>query len=113
MSYGYDLAEFQGEPDLETYKVLILDTAHFVPAVCPLYFQGMAHHLALHAHHLGCDYVTIPTASGWAWRSYKGYWYATVEMTTDEQAREREPEFRGKMTRFLADPWAPWEGLKS
>ncbi len=109
MSYGYDLLEFAGEPDIEVYKVLILDAAHFVPAVCPLYYQGMGQHLWMHPYHLGADLISDPGKRGSGWRSYKGYCYITADMTTDEEFREREPKFREKMTKFLADPWAPWE----
>ena len=112
MSYGYDLMEFAGEPDIEAYKVWILDAAHFVPAVCPLYYQGMGQHLWKHPYHLAVDMISTPTKRGSGWRSYKGYCYITADPTTEEEYKERVPKWREKMTKFLADPWAPWEGWK-
>jgi len=113
MSYGWDVDEFQGEPDIETYKVWILDTAHFVPAVTPLYYQAHGEHCRGHPFHLASDYISDPGKRGSAWRTYKGYTYITADTTTDEERREREPKFREKMTRILQDPWAPWNEWKA
>jgi pyruvate,water dikinase len=113
MSYGWDVDEFQGEEDIETYKLWILDIAHFVPAVTPLYYQAHGEHCRGHPFHLGSDYISDPGKRGSAWRTYKGYTYITADTTTDGERREREPKFREKMTRILQDPWAPWNGWKA
>lgn len=112
MSYNYDLMEFKAPEDIDVYKCLILDAAHFVPAVCPLYYQGMGQHLWMHPYHLGVDYVSSPLKRGSGWRSYKGYCYITADPTTPEERKEREPLFKQKMTSFLADPYVPWNMWK-
>jgi len=113
MSYGYDLWEFQGDQDIEAYKCFILDANHFAPAVCPLYYQSLGQHLFLHPYHLGYDNVSSPTARGQAWRSLNGYCYITADMTSEEERKEREPKFRDRMAKYLADPWEPWNEWKT
>lgn len=112
MSYGYDLLEFCGEPDIEAYKVLVLDALHWVPCPYPLFYYGMGEHLWLHPYHFACDDFHAPTKRGSGWRSYKGYCYITADPTSDEERKQREPKFREYMTQLLANPSAPWERLK-
>ena len=113
MSYGFDIVEFQGDGDIESYKVLALDASHFAPAVTPLFYQGVAQHMWLHTNYLAADYVSDPRKRGSAWRSYKGYAYLTADMTTEAERREREPKFREKMTQLMANPREPWEMWKA
>ncbi len=113
MSYGFDAVEFQGDADIEAYKVFFLDGTHFAPAVTPLFYQAVAQHMWFYSNHLGAEYVSDPGKRGTAWRSYKGFGYMTADMTTEEESREREPKFREKMTQLMADPWEPWHRWKA
>jgi pyruvate,water dikinase len=113
MSYGFDLVEFQGDQDIEAYKLFALDASHFAPAVTPLFYQGVVQHMWLYPNHLAADYVSDPGRRGTAWRSYKGYAYLAADMTTEAERREREPKFRERMTQLMADPWEPWERWKA
>lgn len=113
MSYGFDQVEFQGNQDIEAYKLFVLDASHFAPAVTPLFYQAIGQHLWLYPNHLGADYISDPARRGSAWRSYKGYAYTTADITTEEERREREPKFRDKMTRLMANPREPWEVWKA
>jgi len=113
MSYGFDLVEFQGDRDIEAYRLFVLDASHFAPAVTPLFYQGVVQHMWLYPNHLAADYVSDPGRRGTAWRSYKGYAYLAADMTTEKERREREVKFRERMTQLMADPWEPWERWKA
>jgi phosphohistidine swiveling domain-containing protein len=112
MSYGYDIIELKEPEDIDMYKVWILDAAHWLPCPHPLFYHGMGQHLWRHPYHLSVDWIDSPLKRGSGWRSYKGYCYITADPTTDEEQKQREPIFREKMTKFLKDPWEPWNMWK-
>ncbi len=112
MSYGYDLMELKEPEDIDTYKVWILDAAHWLPCPHPLFYHGMGQHLWKHPYHLASEWISSPLKRGSGWRSYKGYCYITADPTTDEEQKERDPVFRKRMAEFLADPWEPWNMWK-
>ena len=112
MSYGYDLMELKEPEDIESHKVWILDAAHWLPCPHPLFYHGMGQHLWKHPYHLSAEWVSSPLKRGSSWRSYKGYCYITADPTTEEEQKAKEPVFRERMSKFLADPWQPWKMWK-
>ncbi len=113
MSYGWDLMEHRGEPDLENYPVWVCDLVHTSPAFTPLFTWLMWNNCAhgcLYAPEVLCE----PKSHGCAWRVYKGYGYLTTIAVRDEnEIKEREVVFRQRVAPIIDDPWGHWAKLRA
>jgi pyruvate,water dikinase len=111
---AYDLTfyEFDDERDPKIYDVLLCDLVHGKPPLKPLYF-GIGWYWYVYAIMNAAETLRLPTTKGWGYRVVDGYPYLTAMRTTQKEAEERSPIFRGKIKPFIEDFDGVWNPLKT
>ncbi len=111
--YGLSRFEFNEETDLKNYTVFLADVAHGTPPWRPLFFAESWGRWAYRAIQRTAERLSLPTTKGWDVRYIDGYPYPTVIETSEEEMREREPEFRERIRPYIEDFDALWEERKT
>jgi pyruvate,water dikinase len=110
--YGVTRFEFEEENDLNNYTVFLADVVHGSPPWRPLFFIDSWGRWAYRAIQRGAERISLPTTRGWDIRFIDGYPYPTVIETSEEEAKERESEFREKIRPYIEDFNEIWEKSK-
>jgi len=113
MPYSRPLYEFDEKKDLDpkNYKAWVLGSQWYPPPWCPLFVDAHFTY-GKYGMQYGPEIISDPTTKGWDWRMYKGGFYLTVILTTEEERKKREPIWRENMRRILKDPWKEWNDYK-
>jgi pyruvate,water dikinase len=111
MPYGRTLYDFDEERD---GKACWYSTAQWAtPLFRPLYLEFYEVIMCQGMKSAFQDIVHWATCRGWNIRNLNGMTYLSGIVVTDEEAKEREPLFREKMTPVIDDPIGFWEGYKA
>jgi phosphohistidine swiveling domain-containing protein len=114
MTAPYGVTQFEiDENDIQSYNVLFCDITHGTPPWKPLYLLHSWLWPGYRSIERAYEYLSVPTSKGWDVRVKDGYPYVAVIMTTDEEAKEREPLFRQKIAPFIEDFGGLWEARKN
>lgn len=111
--YGLSRFEFNEETDLENYTVFLADIVHGTPPWRPLFFAESWGRWAYRSIQRAAERLSLPTTKGWDIRYIDGYPYPTVIETSEEEMKEREPEFRQRIRPYIEDFDAIWEERKT
>jgi pyruvate,water dikinase len=104
MAYDLRAYEFNEEEDIEKYGCFILGTVWYPPPWVPL-FEDLWRSYGQYGMQYGAEMICEPTGKGWVWRNKVGANYLTVNRTTEEERKAREPIWRERMTKVVDDPW--------
>lgn len=99
--YGWPAWEFNEARDLSTHKVWVTDRKETLRTATFLdYWLLFAY---ANAFACGADYFQLPSARGADWRDKEGWILVSVKPTTEEERRQREPEFRKRIAPWIED----------
>ena len=104
MAYDMPAYEFSEEEDIKRYECFILGTVWYPPPWVPL-FVDLWYSYGQYGMQYGPEMIAEPTGKGWVWRVKDGAFYLTVNRTTEEERKAREPIWRERMTEVLDNPW--------
>ncbi len=111
--YGITQFEFDEENDLKNYGVWFCDVAHGAPPWKPLYILHSWLWPGYRSIQRAYERLSVPTSKGWDIRLKDGYPYPSVYLTSDEEAKEREPIFREKIKPYIEDCSRLWDDSKT
>jgi phosphohistidine swiveling domain-containing protein len=100
--YRWEDWDFDQERDLKRESVFVCAAGLGARVNTFLDFWCLAH-VYTDAFAYGCDYFQTPTSRGPDWRVVDGRIYVAVVKTTEEEQREREPEFRKRIMPWIED----------
>ncbi len=104
--------DFDEEKDLKRHRVWILDKKDCVPAFKPLALWSGTTIAASPATQYACETLSIPTSKGLEFRTIDCFNYATCVEVDEEEAKQREPVFREKMTPWIDDYEREWGKIR-
>jgi len=99
--HGWPAWEFVEERDLSTHKVWVTDRKETLRTITFLDYWMLFQYANGFA--VGADYFQLPTARGADWRDREGWIVVSVKTTTEEEQRQREPEFRKRIAPWIED----------
>ena len=99
--YGWPAWEFKEARDLSTHKVWITDRKETLRTITFLDYWMLFQYANGFA--VGADYFQLPSARGADWREKEGWILVSVKPTTEEEQRQREPEFRKRIAPWIED----------
>lgn len=99
--YGWPAWEFNEARDLATHKVWITDRKETLRTITFLDYWMLFQYANGFA--CGADYFQLPSARGADWRDRDGWILVSVKPTTEEEQRQREPEFRKRIAPWIED----------
>jgi phosphohistidine swiveling domain-containing protein len=111
--YGITQFEFDEENDLKNYGVWFCDVTHGTPPWKPLYILHSWLWPGYRSIQRAYERLSVPTSKGWDIRLKDGYPYPSVYLTSDEEAKMREPEFRNKIKPYIEDCSRLWDEVKA
>ena len=100
--YRWEDWEFDEKQDLARQKVFVCASGLNARIGSFIDFWCLAH-VYTDASSYGCDYLQIPTSRGPDWRVRNGRLYVSVFKTTEEEQRQREPEFQKRIAPWIED----------
>jgi pyruvate,water dikinase len=107
--YGWNIWDLEeGEP--KYYKVWLFDGKESIPINKPL---DLWRHMAViltPAMQYGANMLSVPTTKGFQWRVIGPFIHFTIEETTEEEQRQREPIFRERIAPWIDDFGGQWRG---
>lgn len=99
--YGWPAWEFNETRDLATHKVWVTDRKETLRTITFLDYWMLFQYANGFA--VGADYFQLPSARGADWRDKDGWILVSVKPTTEEEQRQREPEFRKRIAPWIED----------
>jgi len=99
--YGWPAWEFNEARDLATHKVWVTDRKETLRTITFLDYWMLFQYANGFA--VGADYFQLPSARGADWRDKDGWILVSVKPTTEEEQRQREPEFRKRIAPWIED----------
>jgi pyruvate,water dikinase len=99
--YGWPAWEFQEKRDLSTHKVWVSDRKETLRTITFLDYWMLFQYANGFAP--GADYFQLPSARGADWRDKEGWILVSVKATTEEEQKQREPEFRKRIAPWIDD----------
>jgi len=99
--YGWPAWEFNEARDLVTHKVWVTDRKETLRTITFLDYWMLFQYANGFA--VGADYFQLPSARGADWRDKDGWILVSVKPTTEEEQRQREPEFRKRIAPWIED----------
>lgn len=99
--YGWPAWEFIEARDLSTHKVWITDRKETLRTITFLDYWMLFQYANGFA--VGADYFQLPSARGADWREKEGWILVSVKPTTEEEQKQREPEFRKRIAPWIED----------
>jgi phosphohistidine swiveling domain-containing protein len=99
--YGWPAWEFIEARDLATHKVWITDRKETLRTITFLDYWMLFQYANGFA--CGADYFQLPSARGADWRDKEGWILVSVKPTTEEERKQREPEFRKRIAPWIED----------
>lgn len=99
--YGWPAWEFIEARDLSTHKVWITDRKETLRTITFLDYWMLFQYANGFA--VGADYFQLPSARGADWREKEGWILVSVKSTTEEEQKQREPEFRKRIAPWIED----------
>jgi hypothetical protein len=99
--YGWPAWEFKEERDLSTHKVWVSDRKETLRTITFLDYWMLFQYANGFAP--GADYFQLPSARGADWRDKEGWILVSVKPTTEEEQKQREPEFRKRIAPWIED----------
>jgi phosphohistidine swiveling domain-containing protein len=99
--YGWPAWEFKEERDLSTHKVWVSDRKETLRTITFLDYWMLFQYANGFAP--GADYFQIPSTRGADWRDKEGWILVSVKATTEEEQKQREPEFRKRIAPWIDD----------
>ena len=99
--YGWPAWEFIEARDLSTHKVWITDRKETLRTITFLDYWMLFQYADGFA--VGADYFQLPSARGADWRDREGWILVSVKSTTEEERKQREPEFRKRIAPWIED----------
>ena len=100
--YNWEDWEWDEERDLPLHKVWIVDKKETLRAKSFFDFW-MLGHVYIMAFACGAEYFQFPYSRGGDWRNRAGWCLVSVLTATEEEARQREPEFRKRIAPWIDD----------
>lgn len=104
MPYDMPAYEFNEEEDIKRYGFFVLGSTWYPPPWVPA-FVDLWYSYGQYGMQYGPEMICEPTGKGWVWRDKEGAFFLTVNLTTDEERKAREPIWRERMTKVVDDPW--------
>ncbi len=104
MAYDMPAYEFNEQEDLKRYGCLILGSTWYPPPWVPA-FVDLWFSYGQYGMQYGPEMISEPTGKGWVWRINGGAFFLTVNRTTEEERKAREPIWRERMTEVVNNPW--------
>jgi len=99
--YGWPAWEFIEARDLSTHKVWVSDRKETLRTITFLDYWLLFQYANGFAP--GADYFQLPSARGADWRDREGWILVSVKPTTEEERKQREPEFRKRIAPWIDD----------
>jgi phosphohistidine swiveling domain-containing protein len=106
--YGWTTWDLDEESDPKYYKVWIFDGKESIPINKPFDLWRLIAVATQPAMQYGANMLSVPTTRGFEWRVKDAFIYITVDETTEEERRQREPIFREKITPWIEDFETEW-----
>jgi len=100
--YRWEDWDFDEQRDLNREQVFVCAAGLNARVRTFLDFWCLAH-IYTDASAIGCNYFQTPTSRGPDWRVKHGRLYVSVIKTTEEEHRQREPEFRKRIAPWIDD----------
>lgn len=108
--YGWNTWDLDQQSEGKYYKVWIFDGKESIPINKPFdLWRAMAIALAPCMQY-GANMLSVPTSKGFQWRVQGPFIMITVNETTEEERRQREPIFKEKITPWIEDFETEWRG---
>jgi hypothetical protein len=104
MPYDMPAYEFNEAEDIKRYDCFVLGSTWYPPPWVPL-FVDLWYSYGQYGMQYGPEMVAELGGHGWVWRDKDGAFYLTVNRTTEEERKAREPIWRERMTKVMDDPW--------
>ena len=112
MAFDMDIYEFDEKIDLTRYQCWVLGATFYPPPWTPL-FTDLWYAYGRYGMQYGPEMMCDVGSHGWDWRIKDGAFYITIDQTSDEEKKAREPMWRERIGAVLDDPWKFWEDLKA
>lgn len=93
--------EFDEERDMPGHKVWLVDRKETLRAATFLDLWGVV--MYCDGFVCGAEYFQVPYSRGPDWRLREGWILASLKPTTEEEQRQREPEFRKRIAPWIED----------
>ena len=106
--YGMTEREFDEETDLEDFGCLVINAKDSVPALRPFDLHSFSLEAGYALGH-GAEVLCVPVGvlDG---RNKDGFWYLGLLKLSQEEREKREPIFRERITPWIEDFGAQWQG---
>ena len=107
--HGWTIWDLE-EGEAKHYKVWLFDGKESIPINKPF---DLWRHMAViltPSMQYGANMLSVPTTKGFQWRLIGPFIHFTIEETTEEEQKQREPIFRERIAPWIDDFGGQWRG---